>query len=108
MDKNHSLKNALNEKTSSKENRKTELDEREANPNREMPEPPKEDIVDKLLRGFMAFFLSVFVSAVIAGMLEVALSREISFGSWPMIVATAILYYPFYKILTWMGFFRQK
>lgn len=107
MEKDHSLKNALNDKTSAEEKSRVERKENEANSTKEIG-PPKEDIVDKLLRGFVAFFTAVFISALIAGMLEIAQGWKISFGSPPMIFSTALLYYPSYKVLTWLGFFRQK
>lgn len=108
MKKDPSLKNALNDKNSFEEKRDAKLQEKEVNPIKEEAELPKEDIVDKLLRGFVAFFLAVFISAVVAGMIEVAQGWEISFGSLPMIAGTTILYYPIYKILTRLGFFRQN
>ena len=108
MKQNGSLKNDLDKDKSSIEDRRTELNNREDNSPNKTKELPKEDIIDKLFRGFMAFFFAVFLGAIIAGMLEVAQNWEISFGSLPMIAITTFLYYPCYKILTWMGFFRQK
>ncbi|NBC64959.1 MAG: hypothetical protein GVY07_04760, partial [Bacteroidetes bacterium] len=99
MEKDRSLKNALNDNSSSEENerRTFELRENEESPIKKKTELPKEDIVDKLLRGFVAFFVAVFISAVVAGLLEVAQGWEISFGSLSMIAITAALYYPSYK-----------
>ena len=108
MKQNGSLKNDLNENKPSTEDRHTELNDREDNSLNKTEKLPKEDIIDKLFRGFMAFFFAVFLSAIIAGMLEVAQNWEIPFGSLPMIAITTFFYYPCYKILTWMGFFRQK
>ena len=108
MNHHRSLKNDLSKDKSSAEDRRTELNNREDNSLNKTEKLPKEDIIDKLFRGFTAFFLAVFLSAIIAGMLEVAQNWEIPFGSLPMIVITTFFYYPCYKILTWMGFFRQK
>lgn len=69
---------------------------------------PKEDIVDKILRGLIAAGAAVFTTAVIAGMLEASGHvEEIVFGSFFMIFMTLLLYLPFYKLFTWFGFFRQ-
>jgi len=108
MKQNGSLKNDLDVNESSSEDRRTELNNRGDNSPNKTKELPKEDVIDKLFRGLTAFFLAVFLSAVIAGMLEVAQNWEIPFGSLPMIAITTFLYYPCYKILTLMGFFRQK
>ena len=108
MKQNGSLKNDLNKDKSSTEDRHTELSSREDNSLNKTEKLPKEDIIDKLFRGLTAFFLAVFLSAIIAGMLEVAQDWEIPFGSLPMIAITTFLYYLCYKILTLMGFFRQK
>ena len=108
MDKDRSLQNALKDNSSAYENRGIESNQKTAGPIQKKSQSPKEDIVDKLLRGFLAFFLAVFISAVIAGMLEAVQGWEIVFGSLPMIAITALLYYPSYKVLTLMGFFRKK
>lgn len=71
---------------------------------------PEEDVIDKIMRGGVALFFAVFSTAVAAGIIEAnpAWDAQIEFASWPMIGATALCYYPFYKILFWMGFFRRK
>ncbi|MCG2589672.1 hypothetical protein [Rhodohalobacter sulfatireducens] len=108
MEKDRSLKNALRDKTSAENKGNVKLRENEAKPVSQESETPKEDIIDKLLRGILAFFGAIFFGAVISGIMEVAQGWQITFGSLPMITITAILYYPTYKALTWMGFFRQR
>lgn len=71
---------------------------------------PREDLIDIVLRGGLALLVSVFCSAVIAGLIEANpdLDVNISFASLPMLGITALFYYPIYKTLSWMGVFRRK
>jgi hypothetical protein len=79
----------------------TDLDERPL---------PREDFIDIGMRGILAFLMAVFFSAIVAGMIEANpdWDIEIGFASLPMIGITALFYYPTYKTLSWMGFFRRK
>lgn len=108
MEKNRPLKNALNDKTSSKKNRRKKPQNIEVMASKKSEDHSKEDIIDKFFRGLMALFSSAFTCGIIVGILEVPLNWEISAGSLPMIAITAFLYYPWYKILTVLGFFRQR
>lgn len=69
---------------------------------------PKDDFIDRFFRGVVSFGAAVFSSAVLAGFLDIATGWDINFGSLPMIAITAVLFFLWYPILTWLGFFRDS
>lgn len=110
MQKKRSLQNALNEEPlSGRKKEQTENDADQKVLSREDVENlPDQDIIGVTLRGVTAIFMAIFFGAVISGLLEASQGWEITFGSLPMIAITSVLYYPSYKILTRMGFFRKN
>ncbi|MCH8569387.1 MAG: hypothetical protein LAT67_14020 [Balneolales bacterium] len=108
MEKKRSLENKLTEPPPAKERIKANFSENEKTPAKDKTASPEEDIIDIGLRGFSALVLSVFISAIIAGMLEVAQGWDIAFGSLPMIALSVVIFYPTYKIMGWLGFFKPK
>jgi hypothetical protein len=108
MQKNRSLKNALNESPDRERERVSVEESTHERQSEKKEETADGDVIGVLLRGITAFFMAVFFSAVVSGMLEVFQGWEITFGSLPMIVTTSVLYYPCYKILSRMDFFRKN
>ena len=109
MQKDRPLRNALDESADYEiERDSVERPINEEISMEENEETSEGDVIGVLLRGLIAFFTAIFLSAVVSGLLEAAQGWEITFGSLPMIALTSLLYYPSYKVLKRLGFFRKK
>ena len=76
-------------------------------PEEKPQETSDEDIIDRILRSLLTLFAAAFSSGIAAGILEAVMGWNITFASLPMLAITAALFYPYYKLFSWLGFFKN-